>query len=54
MYIGAMKGSSGSSNLYLGGVNSFTTIGDGLTSTEAANFYTAVQIFQSTLGRQEI
>jgi hypothetical protein len=53
MYIGAMKGSSGSSNLYLGGINSFTTIGDGLTDTEAANFYSAVQIFQSTLGRHE-
>lgn len=53
MYIGAMKGSSGSSNLYLGGINSFTTIGDGLTDTEAANFYTAVQVFQTTLGRHE-
>ena len=52
MYIGAMKGSSGSSNLYLGGINSFTTIGDGLTDTEAANLYIAVQAFQTTLGRQ--
>jgi hypothetical protein len=32
--------------------NSFTTIGDSLTDTEAANFYTAVQRFQTTLGRQ--
>lgn len=30
----------------------FASIGDGLTSTEAANFYTAVQAFQTTLGRQ--
>jgi hypothetical protein len=30
----------------------FTSIGDGLTDTEAANFYTAVQAFQTTLGRQ--
>lgn len=30
----------------------FGTIGDGLTDTEAANFYTAVQAFQTTLGRQ--
>jgi hypothetical protein len=30
----------------------FATIGDGLTDTEAANFYTAVQRFQTTLGRQ--
>ena len=30
----------------------FNSIGDGLTDTEAANFYTAVQRFQTTLGRQ--
>jgi hypothetical protein len=30
----------------------FSSIGDGLTDTEAANFYTAVQAFQTTLGRQ--
>ena len=30
----------------------FGSIGDGLTDTEAANFYTAVQAFQTTLGRQ--
>lgn len=30
----------------------FASIGDGLTNTEAANFYTAVQAFQTTLGRQ--
>ena len=30
----------------------FVTIGDGLTDTEAANLYTAVQTFQTTLGRQ--
>ena len=29
----------------------FATIGDGLTDTEAANFYTAVQAYQTTLGR---
>ena len=28
------------------------SIGDGLTDTEAANFYTAVQVFQTTLSRQ--
>jgi hypothetical protein len=31
---------------------SFATIGEGLVDTEAANFYTAVQKFQTTLGRQ--
>ena len=30
----------------------FASIGDGLTDTEAANFYTAVQNYQTTLGRQ--
>jgi len=30
----------------------FATIGDGLTDAEAANFYTAVQAFQTTLSRQ--
>jgi hypothetical protein len=49
-------------NLYLGKRNydnlwstkecAFASIGDGLTDTEAANFYTAVQAFQTTLGRQ--
>jgi len=29
----------------------FSSIGDGLTDTEAANLYTAVQTFQTTLGR---
>lgn len=51
-------------NLYLGAWNSssnifstdreyaFCSIGDGLTDTEASNFYTAVQAFQTTLSRQ--
>ena len=30
----------------------FVSIGDGLNDTEAANYYTAVQAFQTTLGRQ--
>jgi hypothetical protein len=50
-------------NIYLGGDNegtvvgyspreqAFASIGDGLTDTEAANFYTAVQAYQTTLGR---
>jgi hypothetical protein len=32
--------------------SAFASIGDGLTDTEAANFYTAVQTYQTTLGRQ--
>jgi hypothetical protein len=52
-------------NLYLGSLNNngsstfgtnreytFASIGDGLTDTEAGNFYTAVQAFQTTLSRQ--
>jgi len=30
----------------------FSSVGDGLTDTEAANFYTAVQAYQTTLNRQ--
>jgi hypothetical protein len=30
----------------------FASIGDGLTDAEASNFYTAVQAYQTTLGRQ--
>jgi hypothetical protein len=30
----------------------FSSIGDGLTDTEATNFYTAVQAFNTTLNRQ--
>jgi hypothetical protein len=32
--------------------NAFASMGDGLTDTEASNFYTAVQAFQTTLSRQ--
>ena len=50
-------------NLYLGAWNSatkyptdreyaFSSIGDGLTDTQASNFYTAVQAFNTTLLRQ--
>jgi len=52
-------------NLYIGAINNigtvafnsvreiaFSSIGDGLTNTEASNFYTAVQAFQTTLSRQ--
>jgi hypothetical protein len=32
--------------------SAFASIGDGLTDTDASNFYTAIQKFNSTLGRQ--
>jgi hypothetical protein len=53
-----------SQNIYLGGGNdtsfpsysarqcAFASIGDGLNDTQASNFYTAVQAFQTTLSRQ--
>jgi len=51
-------------NIFVGGYNAasgiqytqrqcaFASIGDGLTDTQASNFYTAVQAFQTTLSRQ--
>jgi hypothetical protein len=52
-------------NIYLGSLNNggtasfptgkqcaFASIGDGLTDTDAANYYTAVQAYQTTLSRQ--
>lgn len=39
-------------NYYSNRQYAFASIGDGLTDTEAANFYTAVQAFQTALGRQ--
>jgi hypothetical protein len=49
IYVGA---SNGPSIDYSSTQNAFASIGDGLTDTEASNFYTAVQAFQTTLSRQ--
>jgi len=51
IYIGACN-FNGSASFYTNRQSAFASIGDGLTDTEAANFYTAVQAFQTTLGRQ--
>lgn len=48
LYIGGSNGVSTFSNRQL----AFSSVGDYLTNTEAANFYTAVQTFQTTLSRQ--
>jgi hypothetical protein len=48
VYLGAFSGIAAYGNKQC----AFASIGDGLTDTEAANFYTAVQTFQTTLGRQ--
>ena len=50
-YIGACH-EAASATAYNSGECAFASIGDGLTDTEAANFYTAVQAFQTTLSRQ--
>jgi hypothetical protein len=56
-YIGAVNGTAinvnnGTPTWYTSRECAFSTIGDGLTDTESANMYTAVQTFQTTLGRQ--
>jgi hypothetical protein len=50
IYIGA-RNEGGTASLFSSKQFAFSSIGDGLTDTEAANFYTAVQAFQTTLGR---
>ena len=51
IYIGAVN-DNGLANAYSNKQCAFAHIGNGLSPTEAANFYTAVQAFQTTLGRQ--
>jgi hypothetical protein len=52
-FIGAInQGGTPILNTYDNKQLAFGSIGDGLTDTEASNFYTAVQAFQTTLGRQ--
>jgi hypothetical protein len=48
--LSARNTSSGATNFH-GGEVALSSIGDGLTDTEASNFYTAVQAFQTTLSR---
>jgi hypothetical protein len=50
MYIGALH-SGVNASFYSAKECAFASIGDGLTDTEAANLYTAVQAYQTTLGR---
>ena len=51
MYIGAVGTRDGGTR-YSARQLAFSFISTGLTDTEAANFYTAVQAYQTTLGRQ--
>jgi hypothetical protein len=48
--IGA-RNNNNSFDYYTGRQYAFASIGDGLTDTQASNFYTAVQAFQTTLSR---
>ena len=51
-FIGAYKSNTGTLADYSNRQLSLVSIGDGLTDTEAGNFYTSVQTYQTTLGRQ--
>jgi hypothetical protein len=51
IYIGSIN-LNGTANNFGNFQCAFASIGDGLTDTEASNFYTAVQAFNTTLGRQ--
>jgi hypothetical protein len=51
VYIGALN-NNGTASFPTSKQTAFASIGDGLTDTEAANFYTLVQTFQTTLNRQ--
>ena len=51
IFIGARAVSPTTADSYFNKPISFSSIGDGLTDTETANFYTAVQAYQTTLGR---
>jgi hypothetical protein len=51
IYIGA-RNSNGTTSQFSLKECAFASIGDGLTDTEASDFYTAVQAFQTTLSRQ--
>jgi len=52
IYIGALKNPGGLAQFFSTKQCAFASIGDGLTDTDAANLYTAVQAFNTTQGRQ--
>jgi hypothetical protein len=51
IYIGANNG-AGTASLFSNKQIAFASLGDGLSGTQASNFYTAVQAFQTALSRQ--
>jgi hypothetical protein len=50
-YLGA-RNTNGTATTFSSKQYAFASIGDGLTDTQASDFYTAVQAFQTTLSRQ--
>jgi hypothetical protein len=52
IFIGAANNASSAAQYFTTKECAFASIGDGLTDAEAANFYTAVQAYQTTLSRQ--
>ncbi|CAB4142112.1 hypothetical protein UFOVP425_48 [uncultured Caudovirales phage] len=51
IFLGALNNTNGS-DFFMSQEFAFSSIGDGLTDTEASNFYTRVQAFNTTLNRQ--
>ena len=51
VYLGALNDSNTATYYYTDRESAFASLGDGLTDTEASNFYTAVQLFNTTLSR---
>lgn len=51
IYLGALNNTNGS-DFFMSQECAFSSIGESLTSTQASNFYIAVQAFQTTLSRQ--
>lgn len=52
VFLGAVNQGSGTPLFFADRQCAFASIGDGLTDTEASDFYTAVQAFNTTLSRQ--
>jgi hypothetical protein len=52
IYIAAVNRYNTTQAVFTNVESAFASIGNGLSDTDAANFYTAVQTFQTTLGRQ--
>ena len=52
IFIAARATGTSTADVYFNKPISFSSIGDGLTASEATAFYNAVQAFQTTLGRQ--